>query len=64
MDKYPFLREAGSSFKDRDVTKMSDLIEKWDGQGIKGPALIGAPCQNHPSVIPALPSPPEQSARL
>ncbi|MCB4338228.1 formimidoylglutamase [Bacillus subtilis] len=43
MDKYPFLREAGSSFKDRDVTKMSDLIATWDGQDIKGPALIGVP---------------------
>ncbi len=43
MDKYPFLKEAGSPFKDRDVTKMSDLTKKWDGQVIKGPALIGVP---------------------
>ncbi|MCY9160137.1 formimidoylglutamase [Bacillus atrophaeus] len=43
MGKYPFLKEAGSPFKDRDVTKMSDLTKKWDGQVIKGPALIGVP---------------------
>ncbi len=64
MDKYPLLREAGYSFKDRDVTKMSDLIAAWDGQDINGPALIGVPYQNHPSVIPALPLHLEQYVRL
>ncbi|KXZ13100.1 formimidoylglutamase [Bacillus nakamurai] len=43
MDKYPFLKKAGSLFKDCHVTKVGDLTKTWTGQTIKGPALIGAP---------------------
>ncbi|WP_227936044.1 formimidoylglutamase [Alkalihalobacillus deserti] len=39
----PHLQKANASFQDRDVTKVSDLIQEWKGGTISGFGLIGAP---------------------
>ena len=43
LNQLPYLQKANTSFRDREVTKVSDLIHEWEGDSIKGVGLIGAP---------------------
>lgn len=37
------MKRSGSPFVDRHVTRFSDIIHEWDGSGIRGVGIIGAP---------------------
>lgn len=43
MTQHPYLQKANVSFNDRDVTKVADIIQEWDGEDLRGHGLIGAP---------------------
>ncbi|MCL7747352.1 formimidoylglutamase [Halalkalibacter alkaliphilus] len=42
MKPFPYLQKANTSFTDREVTKIGDLMKEWDGETIRGVGLIGA----------------------
>lgn len=43
MTQHPYLQKANESFRDRDVTKVADIIQSWDGKVLNGIGLIGVP---------------------
>jgi formiminoglutamase len=43
LTQFPYLQKANSAFRDRQVTKVSDLIHEWNGQKVSGAGLIGVP---------------------
>ncbi|GAE35713.1 formimidoylglutamase [Halalkalibacter akibai] len=43
MKQLPYLQKANTPFRDRDVTKVADIIHDWNGDKINGVGLIGAP---------------------
>lgn len=43
LRQHPYLQKTNASFNDRDVTKVADIIQTWDGEDLRGVGLIGAP---------------------
>lgn len=43
VSNFQYLKQAGSPFVDRNVTRFSDIVKAWDGTDIRGIGIIGAP---------------------